>query len=168
MKMHWAAVAAVATIAAMPAMAQNNMTPTSAMTTRQVKNVDEASVRSNLDMLRTRLDRIADNTRMMMASGDIVQADWYRRMNATDLDAATALTMNISSELGGPMTIPSGWGLARDGVADIGAALGAARMHGDYTAPIARARAALSGVYDALNQSKTGMSGGNMGSNMNM
>lgn len=167
MKMHWAALAAVTAMAAMPAMAQNNMTTMSnSSMTMNTKNVDVSAVRDNLDKLRGYLDRMQENSRLMYASGGIVQADGYRRNNVVLLDNATAITMNTASELGGPMTIPAGWGLVRDYVADIGANLASARLSGDYGAPIMRARKCLDMAFDAMNQSNMGMSGG-MGTNMN-
>lgn len=164
MKMKWAAMAAVTAMVAVPAMAQTGMqrmTTTSA-STMNYKNVDEASVRSNLDKLRGYLNRMEENTLLMYASGGIVQADGYRRNNVILLDNATAITLNTLDDLGGPMTIPPGLGLVRDSVADAAINLAAARLHGDYGAPIMRARKMLDQAFNSLNQSSTGMSGSNM------
>jgi hypothetical protein len=162
MKKNWIALAAVTAFAAVPAMAQMDMTTTSAdnstMSTMYT-NVDQSGVRSDLDKLGDYLTRISENSRLQAAAGDIVQADAYRRMNVVLLDNATAIAMNASDKLGPATAIPPGWGLTRDYVADVNAHLAHARMTADYTTPIAQARMALDMANQATTNSSMGMSG---------
>jgi len=165
MKMKWAAVAAVSAVTAMaavPAVAQNNMTTMTSSGMMNYTNVDESEVRGNLDQLRDYLTRMQENARLQFAAGDIVQADGYRRANVILLDNAMALALHTSKELGPPTSIPPGWGLARDYVADVVGHLSHARLMADYSLPIDEASTALNKAQDALRQSSMGMSGTNM------
>lgn len=129
-------------------------------------NVDVAKVRGHLDTLRGYLDRMLENNRLSIASGDFVQADSFRRNNEMLLDSASSLSMTALDQLGAPANIPVGLGNFRNHVSMIVNHLTHARLMTDYSTPIAQAKDHLDKAYMALDMSQQSMSGGNMAGSM--